>query len=199
MKRQEAIDLADEWKKRMTEVVSLAPAFGMMSAPAAAIDVTTGAIADRKARNDTSRFFDHTAENGEDAAIGDLQLPDTANERQTVLSRTLVDEARAGRIRLPPVSVTDDGEGALVVASPDDQAMVNALREAGVQRVRVVNATKVAEEARQQAEAEAREAAAGEAAGPTPEEQQAAQEAIDAAVERACDYQGRRRGGARSR
>ena len=44
VKRQEAIDLADEWKKRMTEVVSLAPAFGMMSAPAAAIDVTTGAI-----------------------------------------------------------------------------------------------------------------------------------------------------------
>ena len=131
--RAEAIKLGAEFRRRMIEVATLAPAFGMMTAPQAAI----GAVADR-ARVNPERIFDPEP-GGEIVPIANLQLPEAVNERQRATTKALIEQARRGAVRLPPIGIARTEEGTMYVSSPDDQALVAALRTEGFQAVRVLD------------------------------------------------------------
>ena len=124
----------------------------------------------------------------QDVPLSDLVVPDQVPSRAETTARVLVDEARDGATVLRPLMVSPGDDGAMVVRSQDDQALVAALQRAGVQRVRVLDPEAAAQQAEADAKTDAAEAEAAAApAGGQPAiaapEQTSEEEAATPAIE----------------
>ena len=163
--RVEAQKFADEFWKRIGEVAKMAPAFGILSGPQAAV----GAVVDQH-RASPERMFDPEP-GGEVVPIDNLVIPEAVNERQRATTTALIEQVQRGIVRLPPIRIARDEAGNMQVAIPDEQALVAGLRSRGIRAVRVMDEAVVAAE--QEAAAVAAPAAAEEqpAAEPAAEEE----------------------------
>ena len=150
--RIHAQELGKQIMETLSQTALTAPAFAFLALPAGVGTMRSG-VAQRQATRNPATYFDQEMD-GEDKAISELVVPSSISEQQTALTKLVLEQARRGIVRLPPIEVTPREDGGFTVVKPEQQAIVAGLQAVGVDRVRALDLqVKAEEEAQAKAEA----------------------------------------------